>query len=95
MKLGFALVQLPEFLHFINALACFQLPNLLALADVATEIAISLRLRLSHALCEPANHTLAFCSIPRNAIPGARAGLVCDLCDWQEVVYLDVGVAAR
>ena len=88
-------MQLPEFLHFINALACFQLSNLLALADVATEIAISLRLRLSDALCEPANHTVTFCLIPRDASPGARAGLVCDVCDWQEVVYLDVGVAAR
>ena len=88
-------MQLPELLHLINALACIQLPNLLTLADVPTEMAISLRLRLSDALCESANHTLAFCPISRDAIPGARAGLVCDLCDWQEVVYLDVRVAAR
>ena len=38
------------------ALVCFQLPNLLALEDAATEMAIPLRRRLSDALCEPANY---------------------------------------
>ena len=47
-------MQIPEFLHFVNALARLQLPNLLALADVATEIAISLRLRFKDALSEAA-----------------------------------------
>ena len=95
MVFGLALVQLSEFMHFLDALTSFELSNLLAFADIATEIAISQSLRLSDTLCEPPKHTFAFCPIPRDAMFGANTGFVCDLCEWQEVVNPDVGVAAR
>ena len=47
--------QLPKSVHLVYAFAYFQLPDLLAFANVATKITVSLGLHPCDALCEATN----------------------------------------
>ena len=66
----------------------------LAFAYIPTEVAVALRLRPGDALYAPSEYALAFPHILWDAMLGTHVGLVGQLCDWEEVVYLHIGIAA-
>ena len=84
-----------EFLHLFRTLANLQFAHLLALADVAAEISIALRLRSGHTTHHTFHCGHLFAGITRYAAAPADFGLVRELCDRQQVVKLHVGVSSR